>query len=84
MFNEPPLAFIHETIDGLVSLLTYRDKVGGWKAVLSGSKIAVGHFKSIPEANRFLLKSFDHLAPGHTCSYQCGTMTEISFRRFGR
>jgi hypothetical protein len=84
MFTEPPLEFIHATPDGLVSLLTYRDKVGGWKAVLSGSKIAASHFKSISEANRFLLKAFERLAPGHTCSDQCGTMTEVSFRRFGR
>jgi len=83
MFTELPLAFIHATADGLVSLLTYRDKAGGWNGVLSGSKIVVGHFKSVREANVFLVNSFERLTPGHICSDQCGTTAEISSKRFG-
>ncbi len=84
MLTEPPLEFVHTTPDGVVSLVTYRDRTGGWNAVLCGVKIAVGHFKSVPEANRLLMQSFERLAPGHACSDECGTTAEISFRRFGR
>jgi len=80
--HEEGLSVIHETEDGAVHLWASRDEDGAWKARNWGTQLAGGwRFRTVGEADGYLLDSFRRMFPGHRCGGRCGAVEAAVQRR---
>lgn len=69
-----PLNCTHLTEDGPIRLLVKRTKKNEWTASFSGPTLEGSRrFKTLREANEYLLKCFDLMFPRHRCTKKCKT-----------
>lgn len=69
-----PLDETHATDAGPARLRVEQGQRGQWTAVFSGGGVELcEHFRTVFEANAFLLGRFQSLFPTHRCGDGCGT-----------
>ncbi len=70
--RDVPLDFTHDTEDGPIRLRAEKTRRGKWLATFSGQLLqGADRFKTVREANEFLLESFRRMFPEHECSDRC-------------
>lgn len=76
-----PVSFIHQTGDGLVHLLV-KASHAGWDS-LHWSKRQAGAwtFRTMTEANEYVLRRFREQYHGHRCTAACGPVDAISLHK---
>ena len=77
-----PLSFIHQTGDGPVHLLVKSSKLG-WDSIHWGRNIAgAWTFKTMAEANHYVLRRFRKLYHGHRCSGACRQVNILALHKY--
>ena len=77
-----PLSLIHDTEDGPIHLWTLPDKDGAWEACFWGIELAgTRRFRTMAQANSYLLGSFARMFPTHSCTDRCRTGAEVAQRK---
>jgi hypothetical protein len=70
-----PLCFCHETEDGLIVSRVRRVGRRKWLARHYGPQLDGGReTQSLPEANAYLLESFEQMFPEHRCTAKCRSL----------
>lgn len=67
-----PIAFTHHTKHGPILLQATASREGDWIARIFGQQLNwMSPFRSLQEANEYLLCSFAELMPEHRCTRRC-------------
>jgi hypothetical protein len=73
-----PVSYIHETVDGPVHLLV-RASCAGWDALHWGRRLAgAWTFRTMMEANDYVLCRFQDLYHRHRCGAACGPVAALA------
>lgn len=77
-----PVSFIHVTGDGPFHLLV-RATTAGWDSLHWGPRLAgAGTFKTLQEANEYVLRRFQALYYGHRCSTGCVSVDGAAIHKY--